>query len=283
MEFIDDSRPSPIVGTWYPGNPSVLKEHVSQFIAEAKINDEDFQGEPAGIIVPHAGHRYSGKTAGYAYKALKGTKPKIIVIVSPCHQHQYGDVITTKFMYYQTPLGKIPVATKELSQLQQLLHEKNIHLEQVKDDPEHAIEIQLPFLQEVYSHEYQIMPIMIRTRDPKIMKTLAHCISQTIKPKKSIVIASTDLSHFYALDIAEQLDAEMLRRIKANDPEKVLSAETEGKAAACGASAIATVQWTLSELGATNTFILNYSTSADTTGDESSVVGYGSALITGQP
>ena len=100
-----------------------------------------------------------------------------------------------------------------------------------------------------------------------------------IKDKDFLLVASSDLSHFYPQDMAEQLDSEMLRRVKALDPARVLTAETEGAASACGAGAIAALLWAAELGGADRVEVLNYSTSADSTGDTSSVVGYGAAAV----
>lgn len=279
MEFKSTSRPSPITGTWYIGDPTGLSEQIDAYIKDAKVTKEDVPEEIIGLVAPHAGHRYSGKTAGYAYKTIKGKKIDLIVILSPFHQYMPGDLITTAHKAFRTPLGEIPVDTNALNKCEQVLNEKGIRIHQVSDDPEHSIEIQLPFVQRALGTEFKLLPLMIRSLDDTILKQVSDALFEVIRDRSFIVIASTDLSHFFPLDIAEQRDAEMLRRIKAMDPEGVLSAEKNGDASACGAAAVAVMLWIAKKAGGKKAYVLNYSTSADSAGDKTSVVGYGSAAV----
>ena len=280
MEFKSNSRPSPIAGTWYTGEPNALSNQIDSFINDAKVTEEDIHGKVIGLTAPHAGHRFSGKTAGYAYKTIKGDKRDLVVILSPFHQYFPGDLITTVFQTYSTPLGEIPVHTDALVELEKVLKKSNIPIHQINNDPEHSLEIQLPFLQRTLKADFKLLPLMIRSRNAHLLKQTAEALFNVVKDQSFVIIASTDLSHFFPLDIAEVMDAEMLKRIKQMNPEGVLSAEKEGSASACGASAVAVMLWLTKKAGAKEAFILNYSTSADSTGDKTSVVGYGSAAVT---
>lgn len=280
MEFKSTSRPSQIAGTWYTGEPTALSNQIDSFVNDAKITEEDIHGKVIGLTAPHAGHRFSGKTAGYAYKTIKGEKRDLVVILSPFHQYFPGDLITTVFQAYSTPLGEIPVDTDALVELENVLKKSRIPIHQVSNDPEHSLEIQLPFLQRALKADFKLLPLMIRSRDTHLLKQTAEALFNVVKDKSFVIIASTDLSHFFPLDIAEVMDAEMLKQIKKMDPEGVLSAEKDGRASACGASAVAVMLWLTKKVGAKEAFILNYSTSADSTGDKTSVVGYGSAAVT---
>jgi len=280
MEFKSTSRPSPIAGTWYTGEPNALSNQIDSFINDAKVTEEDFHGKVIGLTAPHAGHRFSGKTAGYAYKTIKGDKRDLVVILSPFHQYFPGDLITTVSQAYSTPLGEIPVYTDALVELEKVLEKRNIPIHQISNDPEHSLEIHLPFLQRALKADFKLLPLMIRSRDAHLLKQTAEALFNVVKDQSFVIIASTDLSHFFPLDIAEVMDAEMLKQIKKMSPEGVLSAEKEGRASACGASAVAVMLWLTKKAGAKETFILNYSTSADSTGDKTSVVGYGSAAVT---
>lgn len=280
MEFISSPRPSPIAGTWYSNNPQALGEQVDAYIEAAVIQDEDIPGEVVAIVSPHAGHRYSGRTAGYAYRAVQGAARSLAVILSPLHAYASGEFITTNYASYQTPLGEVPVAVDLLTNLDVNLRQEGILLEQIRRDEEHSLEIQLPFLQSAWSGSFQLLPVMVRSCSAENIHSFAKVLNTTLEGKDYLLIASTDLSHFHPLLDAEQLDAEMLRRIKAFDPLAVLNAETEGKASACGAGAVAATLWAAELAGANYAGILNYSTSADETGDTSSVVGYGAAILT---
>jgi len=279
MKFKSASRPSSIAGTWYTGEPTALSNQIDTFINNAKVAEEDIRGKVIGLTAPHAGHRFSGKTAGYAYKTIKGEKRDLVVILSPFHQYFPGDLITTAYQAYNTPLGEIPVDTDALVELENDLKRSNIPIHQIDNDPEHSIEIQLPFLQRALKEGFKLLPLMIRSHDAHLLKQTAEALFNVVKDQSFLIIASTDLSHFFPLDIAEVMDTEMLKRIKEMDPERVLSAEKEGRASACGASAVAVMLWLTKKAGAKKAYILNYSTSADSTGDKTSVVGYGSAAV----
>jgi AmmeMemoRadiSam system protein B len=280
MEFKSTSRPSPIAGTWYTSEPTALSNQIDTFINDAKINVEDIHRKVIGLAAPHAGHRFSGKTAGYAYKTIKGEKRDLVVILSPFHQYFPGDLISTVYRAYSTPLGEIPVDTDALVELENALKKSDIPIHQVSNDPEHSLEIQLPFLQRALKADFKLLPLMVRSRDTQLLEQTAEALFNVVKDQSFLIIASTDLSHFFPLDIAEVMDAEMLKQIKKMDPEGVLSVEKEGRASACGASAVAVMLWLTKKAGAKKAHILNYSTSADSTGDKTSVVGYGSAAVT---
>ncbi len=279
MDFRSDARPSPIAGTWYLGNPDKLANQIDALLGSVKLSADELSGRVIGLLAPHAGHRYSGRTAAYAFKAIQDKPSKLVVILSPYHPYSRADLLTTAHAAYQTPLGRIPVAETELSALEKLLDDQKIQITQVPMDEEHSLEIQLPFLQRVWRTGFSLLPLMVRSHNPIFLNSLAKALYQVVAEKDFILVASSDLSHFYPLEIAEALDGEMLRRINAFDPDSVLSAEADGSAFACGAGAVAAMLWASRLAGANKVQILNYCTSANATGDPSSVVGYGSAAI----
>ncbi len=279
MDFRSDARPSPIAGTWYLGDPKKLARQIDTYLDSVKLSEADLPGKVIGLLAPHAGHRYSGRTASYAFKAVRDKPRKIVVILSPFHPYTRNDLLTTAHAAYQTPLGKVPVAVTELRSLDGSLRDQGLNLSQISMDEEHSLEIQLPFLQRAWKTEFSLLPLMVRSHDSVLLNQLAEALFQVIKEKDFLLVASSDLSHFYPLEIAEAFDGEMMRRIKTFDPGSVLSAEADGKAFACGAGAVATMLWTSNLAGADKVQILNYSTSADATRDPSSVVGYGSAAV----
>ena len=279
MEFKPTSRPSPIAGTWYTSEAAALSRQIDSFINDAMITEEDIHGKVTGLVAPHAGYRFSGRTAGYAYKTIKGGKRDLVVILSPFHQYFSGDLITTTHQAYSTPLGEVPVDMDALVKLEEVLKKNSIPIHQVSNDSEHSLEIQLPFLQRALSANFKLLPLMIRSRDVHILEQTAEALFNVVEDQNFVIIASTDLSHFYPLDIAEVMDVEMLKQIKEMNPEGVLSAEREGSASACGASAVAVMLWLTKKVGAKKAHILNYSTSADSTDDKTSVVGYCSAAV----
>ena len=279
MEFRQDARPSPIAGAWYTGDPKKLAAEIDQYIAGAKVSCDEYPGELVGLVAPHAGHRYSGRTAGYAYKLAREFPRALAVILSPLHQYSGADFITSAHRAYQTPLGEVMVDQDAANRLDEKMRAAGLALVQIAGDEEHSIEIQLPFLQRAWPGGFSLLPVMVRSHDPAKLRKFAQALHETISGRDCLLIASTDLSHFYPQDYAEVLDAEMLKRIKAMDARAVLSAEREGSGSACGAGGVAAMLWTAKLVGADDAYILNYSSSADATGDRSSVVGYGAAAV----
>ena len=120
---------------------------------------------------------------------------------------------------------------------------------------------------------------MVRGQEPRLSQTLGRALAKVLRDQNFVLVASTDLSHFYDQATADQLDAEMLRRFESLEPDSVFQAERTGKGYACGHAAVAAVLWAARELGATKVQTLHHATSGDVTGDYSSVVGYGAAVV----
>ena len=281
MSTKSDLRPSPIAGQWYPGDPRKLASSVDDYIDNAEI--PVIEGEVVAVMAPHAGHRYSGPVAGYAFSALRGLEPDTVAVVSPMHQPHPQPLLTSAYDAYQTPLGSIPIDRDAIDALDAaLLTELGFGLTPIQHDSEHSLEIELPFLQRALPGEFSLIPVMVRDQSARVARALGTALAEVLRNRNCILVASTDLSHFYTQPVAEKLDAEILRRVEAFDPDAVLRAEEEGKGFACGSGALAAVLWAAKEMGADSVEILNYATSGDITGDLTQVVGYASAVITRQ-
>jgi len=273
-----DLRPSPIAGQWYDGNPKSLARSVDEYLDRAKLPDLD--GEVIGVIAPHAGHRYSGAVAGYAFAALRGRTPELVAVISPMHQPYYEPLITTGHEAYATPFGAIPVDKDSLLELDVTLKsELGFGLAPVKRDREHSLEIELPFLQRALAGEWKLLPVMVRAQEPRVSEGLGKALAKVLRDKNALLVASTDLSHFYDQETALSYDRAMLREFESFSPEGVFIAERTGRGFACGHAAVAAVLWAARDLGADTVKILHHATSGDVTGDYSSVVGYGAAAI----
>src|SRR5512134_1662046 len=107
MAAVTPLRPSPIAGTWYEGRPEALAREVDGYLDSAQLPKLD--GQVIGVVAPHAGHRYSGPVAGYAFAAVRGLTPELVAVISPMHQPHSGLLLTTAHAAYATPLGSIPV------------------------------------------------------------------------------------------------------------------------------------------------------------------------------
>jgi len=277
MSTISSIRPSPIAGRWYEGDPQRLTDGIDAYLSKAKL--PEMAGEVSGVIAPHAGHIYSGETAGYAFAAVKGKSFPIVAIFSPLHDFHPAQILTTAHSAYRTPLGDMEVDEDALTMLEEKLQPLGVSLERIVNDREHSLEIELPFLQRALSGEFKLLPLMVRSNDPELLCSLGEAVADTLKGRNCLLVASTDLSHFHSEEKAAELDGEMMRQIGAFSPEGVLQAEKTGKGSACGAGAVAAVLWAAKKLGAVSVTPLHHSTSGKTTGDHDSVVGYGAAVI----
>jgi MEMO1 family protein len=273
-----DVRPSPIAGLWYEGDPKVLASTVDNYLELARL--PKLEGEVVAVVAPHAGHRYSGPVAGYAFAALRGLKPDLVAILSPFHNPHNAPFLTSAHDSYATPLGAIPIDHAGVDSLSAALHsELGFDLTRISNDPEHSLEIELPFLQRVLVSGWKLLPIMVRSLDPDVSKTLGKLLARLLKGRKAIMVASTDLSHYYDQQTALTLDHAMLAQVEAFDPDGAFELDRQRKGYACGLGALTAVMWAARELGADQVKILRHATSGDITGDYDAVVGYGAAVI----
>lgn len=278
MAAIAPVRPSPIVGSWYEANPRTLARHVDEYLDRAEL--PELEGEVCAVISPHAGHIYSGPVAGYAFAAVRGMTPEIVAVISPMHQPYLQPLLTSAHAAYATPLGEIPLDQEALSQLDDALairqHER---LTRVACDREHSLEIVLPFLQRALGAGFKLLPVMARSQSPVTIEALGMALAEVLADRRALLVASTDLSHFFDQATAMELDHAMLQCFESFDPAAIFTLEHSGKGQACGHAAVAAVLWASRQLGADAVRVLHYATSADVTGDRTSVVGYGAAVI----
>ena len=273
-----DIRPSALVGEWYSKDADVLGKEVDGYIQNAKLSP--LEGEVVGLIAPHAGYRYSGAVAGHAYQTILGQHFDTVVIISPYHSSHYRPVLTTRHEAYQTPLGVVPVDCENLMHLEdKMAAEMDQRPFQLMKDQEHAIEIELPFLQRALDGDFNLLPLMIAAYDPATALTLGHLLSDVLAGQKVLLIASTDLSHYYPEETANKLDQTMLNAIESFEPGEIISTQSCGKGQACGTMAVLTVIEAAKQFGAQRVKILNYGTSGSVNGEYHRVVGYGAGVI----
>jgi hypothetical protein len=271
--ILNDIRPSPIAGQWYPGQPERLAASIDEYLSSKP--PAEIPGVIVGLVAPHAGHLYSGPVAADAFRLVKGRKYQRVVVVSPMHPFHPQPVLTTGHEAYATPLGVIAVDREAVEAIG-----KRVPVARVRNDPEHSLEIELPFLQRALAGSFKLVPLMLRDQSIQMAEKLGEAIAEAVGgAPDTLLVASSDLSHFYSEAKAHALDQIMLGHIEAFDPEGVIRADDEGKAFACGRAAVAAVLFAARALGANGVKIVGYGTSADTTGDSSRVVGYGAAAI----
>ncbi|HVO44268.1 MAG TPA: AmmeMemoRadiSam system protein B, partial [Aggregatilineales bacterium] len=230
-----DRRPSPIAGTWYPGDPETLIAMMEDYLSAAEPLPDTTN--VVGLLAPHAGYRYSGSTAAKAFAQVRGRSVDTVVILGPLHRpmpNVAGAVVTSAHTAYETPLGLVEVDHDLLNALNGA-----VRLGTVRNDPEHSIEIELPFLQYVLEPGFKFVPLMLvnqsRTRD------LSNALVKVFKGRSVLLVASSDLSHFNPQPVAHTLDHTMLAAVEAMDAGQVIDVQRKNLGYACGYGAIATV------------------------------------------
>ncbi|MFY9397355.1 MAG: AmmeMemoRadiSam system protein B [Desulfomonilia bacterium] len=264
-----------IAGSWYPGDPEELRGDIGSYLAQAVI--EKIPAKPLAIMSPHAGYIYSGRVAAYAYKAISGHAYSTVVVISPSHRAYFPAVSVWKSGAFETPLGSLEV---DESLCRKLLAIPGVFTDNTSPhDAEHALEIQLPFLQYVLP-PFKLCPLIMGHQDLKACSGLADALRKSIdNPGEVLVVASSDLSHFHPARRAEVMDADVARAIERFDIQGLARALEMGTSEACGGGPILTALMYAQSLSRTSSQVLAYAHSGHITGDSSSVVGYLSAVI----
>jgi MEMO1 family protein len=281
---MDDVRPSPIAGRWYPAEAKALRQAVDAYLEAAPPLAAPAPDDILGLLAPHAGLMYSGPVAAHAFRAIRGARVDVVALLCPSHFHDDGPALTTGHQAYATPLGVVGVDGAAVSDVRAALAARlglapERALVAIRDDQEHAIEIELPFLQRSLPGKFSLLPIMLRDQSDAMALALGQALAQVLAGRRALLVASSDLSHYYPQPRAEQLDAEMLRQVEALDPLGVLETQAAGRGQACGPGAIAAMLWAARALGAGQARVVRHATSGEVSGDFEQVVGYGAAVV----
>jgi AmmeMemoRadiSam system protein B/AmmeMemoRadiSam system protein A len=271
-------RESVIAGSWYPGSPGPLRQEVEQFLGLAAPGD--LQGQLIALISPHAGYRYSGQVAAYAYKLLEKQKFDSVVIVAPSHRAYFPGVSIYDRGGYRTPLGVVPLDHELASALER--RDSRIRYVPEAHAQEHSLEIQLPFLQ-VVMLKFKLVPLVMGDQNLATCQWLAEAVADCIGTKSVLVVASSDLSHFHPYQEAKRLDQTVLDKVESFDPIGLSESLASGKCEACGGGPMITAMLIARRLGANKSRVLRYANSGDVTGDRSGVVGYMAAAFWANP
>jgi AmmeMemoRadiSam system protein B len=266
-------RKSAIAGSWYPGNPSVLRNDIEKYFRS--VGDVQVDREIVGIIAPHAGYVYSGQIAAYAYKLICGNNYDVVIVIGPSHRHAFHGVSIYGRGGYETPLGIVPVdevLSLDIKALSKVVQDiPAAHLQ------EHSVEIQLPFLQVALGH-FHFVPLVMGDQSVDTCRELAEVIYQATRSKKTLVVGSSDLSHFHNYNAATKLDAVVLQHLKDADATGLLKSLAGEATEACGGGPMVVAMLVAGKMGANKARLLKYANSGDVTGDKSSVVGYAAAV-----
>ncbi len=267
-------KKSVIAGSWYPGNPLVLRRDIENFFNS--VPELKLEGEIVGLISPHAGYVYSGQVAAHAYKLIRGNKYDAVIVVGPSHRVAFHGVSVFSRGGYETPLGIVPVdedlADKIKKSSSIIADIPQTHLQ------EHSLEIQMPFLQ-IALNDFSFLPLMMGDQDANTCQELARAIYESAQDKKILIVGSSDLSHFYSYNKAKKMDSIALEYLKKYDTEGLLRCLENGEIEACGGGPMAVVMLVARLMKADKAHFLKYANSGDITGDKNSVVGYATAVF----
>lgn len=270
--FFEPRRPA-VAGMFYPGEKSKLQSDLSKMFAG--VTSEKINKKIVGIIAPHAGYMYSGYVAAEAYHQLVGLSYDTVVVISPSHR-DYFNGVSVYTGDYVTPLNSIPVDLKICDRL--LEYAPLIKATELGHRDEHALEVQLPFLQSVLMN-FKLVPLVMGTQDRETCFGLGNVLGKVLKDTNSLIIASSDLSHFYSNDAARRLDGIVVRDVEHFDENKLFDDIRQKKCEACGAGPIISAIVATKHMGASSAKVLSYHTSGEVSGDYDEVVGYLSGIF----
>ncbi len=281
----DKVRPMRAAGSYYPADAGTLRNMVESYISSAgKI---EVPNRPLALIAPHAGYVFSGPVAGFSYATVKGLSYDTVVVIGSHTRDRLASVLDLD--YYQTPLGYVKV---DRDVVKKLLAKPAFNY-MPQRHAEHAIEVHVPFLQVALSGNFKIVAIAANYPDPAFVKKVAQDLSEALKGKKVLLIASTDLSHYPPAGKAKEIDGKIMEAWKTLNGGYILKREDALMkeyarvpnlgCVACGGTAVAIVVETSKLLGSTSITLLKYANSGDVpAGNKNEVVGYGAAVITGK-
>ena len=275
----DSIRKPAVAGLFYPGSAVELVKTIAELFA--RVRKENINGVPSALIVPHAGYPYSGKTAAKAYKLLEGEKFDTVVVISPSHTVFFKGSSVYDGDGYETPIGVVEIDRKlsdKIGNIHPQVYLSKMGHASGNTRGEHALEVQLPFLQIVLGN-FKLVAIVMGDQEEDSINSLAETLSAALKGTNTLLVASTDLSHFHSEKIANRLDEKIKDAIVNYNPEILVDTLESGDGEACGGGIVAAVLKASKRLGSKEVQLLDYTTSGETTGDFDEVVGYLSAVV----
>jgi MEMO1 family protein len=262
-----------VAGMFYPSSKFELEEMIFKYFSAINISEKF--NSIGGIISPHAGYVYSGKTAAAAYKALEGLHFKNVIVLAPSHREYFPGISVYYGDAYKTPLGEIEInkilRKKIINQSEFIFEGEDGHR------GEHALEVQLPFLQ-VMLGDFYLIPIVIGDQSKIFVDELADVLTN-ILDDETLLVASSDLSHFYNRHKARIKDGLIVEHINKYEFNELQNDLEKKNCEACGGGTIVSAMKALKNKNFVHSKVLMQTDSGDVTGDTSEVVGYLSALI----
>lgn len=262
------NRAPAVAGQFYPAAPDQLRKAVARYLEEA--DTPPAPDRVLAIVAPHAGYPYSGPTAGFAFRRIQGMAPRRVVLLGPSHHFRFRGVSLFTGDSFASPLGLVPVDRKLMADLAATF----AHTCPEAHIPEHALEVELPFLQSVLDPGFSIVPVLFGGYPEGEHYALAEWLAERLDPG-DLIVASTDLSHFLAEPEANRVDRRTLDAVMAGDPQALAVGLRDGSHSLCGGTAVVVALAAANLLNAQSRTEWDYRTSAWASGDPSRVVGYG--------
>ena len=271
-------RPSAVAGSFYPADPKELASVIDGYLAKAAPPAVD---NVVALVAPHAGYVYSGPVAAYSYALLKGKKFDRVVVIAPSHYEAFGFASVYDGAAYTTPFGQVPVDqafAAKLAKASPLIRLSGAGHTPTAERPEHSIEVQLPFLQRVLG-QFQLVPVIMGDQSYEACRALGVALAKLAAGTNTLILASSDLSHYHTYDEASAEDHKTLNAIGEYDYFDLARNFDLRVWEACGGGPIVATMIAAERLGATQAKVLHYANTGDVTGDHSRVVGYGAVAF----
>lgn len=232
-----------------------------------------------GLVCPHAGYVYSGPVAAHAYARLsRAPRPDLVVVLGPDHRGAGKSAATSPDDAWETPLGVTRVDRRASDRLEALAPfvrpDRRAHFN------EHSIEVHVPFLQAIYGDAVPFLPILVTRQDARTCQRLGDALARALEGRQAVIIASCDFTHYEPAAVATERDRLAIAPILGLDAAGFVQAVRTQGVTCCGPGPIVAMLSAATRLGATQARLLAYGTSADTSGDASSVVGYAAIEVT---
>lgn len=261
----ENARRSVYAGSWYPGTKESLTRAVDDYLAD--VDQPLVAGELLGLISPHAGYDFSGRTAAYAYYQLQGRQVDTVVLLGPSHRAWVGDSAISNESAYETPLGLVPLDRAFIDDLA-----GRSSLRPVEGDVEHSLEIQIPFLQRQLG-EFRLVPIMMSAEEPGAALRLAAALAEVVleragRGERVLLVASSDLHHIENYGEVVRRDRPVVEAIAAFDLERLTQLLMAPGCSVCGRMPILTMLHAARTLGADAVEVLHHTNSGEVTGQK---------------
>ncbi len=284
-------RQAGVAGGFYPADPKTLAAMIDDMLAHAAKSQPPIADPILAVVAPHAGYQFSGPVAAYTYAALKGRNFSRVVVIAPSHYEAFDFTSVYEGDAYATPLGVVPVDkafARQLVQMSPTIKFSSQGHTPTKEGAEHALEVELPWLQRVLG-DFQLVPVVMGDQSYESSRALGVALAKLIegkdkdKDKDTLIVASSDLSHYHPYDEAVKIDHKTLGALQAWDYFS-MSRNFEARVwEACGGAPIVAAMIAAERMGANQAVVLKYANSGDITGDHSRVVGYSADVFLKTP